>query len=416
MEKNRRSFQYLEPPFFLTNIEKVNTTNSSWSSSEGMRNPEESEKNPWRGEFFINLLTQKGKEVSEMFKVRFVSVLLVGCFVLGVTQAFGREDEAKLINEVKKEGKLVYWCSGLTADLAKVIEEGFKKRYGLQGFQVVYAPTRTTEAIAKLTQELRAKRVTVDMISGAMPQFHYELLKAGELMRYESPEYKYFSKTKGLDFEPGYWIPTNSYSFVMMWNPKHVKKNIVTYTDLLDPQFKGMICSGDPMKSESFLTYYIGLRKILNKDFMLKLAKQDIMWLTRAPDVTTKVVSGERPVAFMGSNLKAYVAAMEGADIKVCYPKEGVVLMSNPFPILNKAPHPNAARLFTDYLSSREAQTLMVEKSSYFTAREDVPIPPKVFEFTPSISKINVIPMDWKSITEKDIKEARREFLEIFGK
>ena len=351
-----------------------------------------------------------------MLKAKLISVLLLGSFFLGVTQVFGREDGAKLIEEAKKEGKLVYWCSGLTADLAKVIEEGFVKKYGLHGFQVVYAPTRTTEVIAKLTQELRAKRVTVDIISGAMPEYNYELLKAGELMKYDCPEYKYFYKIKGLDSEPGYWIPTNSYSFVMMWNPKHIKKNIVTYTDLLDPQFKGMICSGDPMKSESFLMYYIGLRKILSKDFMLRLAKQDIMWLTRAPDVTTKVVTGERPLAFMGSNLKAYVAATEGGEIKVCYPREGIVLLSNPFPILSKAPHPNAAKLFVDYLSSREAQILMVEKSSYFTARDDVPIPPKVFEFTPSLSKINVIPMDWKAITKEDVENGRREFWEIFGK
>jgi iron(III) transport system substrate-binding protein len=205
-------------------------------------------------------------------------------------------------------------------------------------------------------------------------------------------------------------------SFIPMWNPKSVKKDITKYTDLLDPQFKGMIVSGDPMKSESYLTYYMGLRKILDKEFMLKLAKQDIVWFTRSPDVTTKVVTGERPVSFMGNNRTAYVAAMEGAQIKVLFPKEGTVVLSNPFVILKKAPHPNAAKLLVDYVNSKEGQTLMVEKSGYFTAREDVPIPPKVAQFSPPFSKIDIIPMDWKSITEKDIKNARQEFLEIFGK
>ena len=345
-----------------------------------------------------------------------ISSLLAGFLLLGGTHAFGLEDQSKLIEGAKKEGKVVYWSSGLTPDLIKAIDEGFKKKYGLKDFQVVFSAARTTEQVAKVTQELRAKRLTVDIISGAMPEFFYDLLKVGEVMKYDSQEYKYFSKAKGLLSEPGYWAPTISMSFIPMWNPKLVKKDITKYTDLLDPQFKAMIVSGDPMKSESYLTYYMGLRKVLDKGFMQKLAKQDIVWFTRSPDVTTKVVTGERPVAFMGNNRTAYVAAMEGADIKVLFPKEGTLVLSNPFVILKKAPHPNAAKLLIDYVNSKEGQTLMVEKSGYFTGRDDVPVPPKVLPFSPPFSKINIIPMDWKSITEKNIEEARKEFLEIFGK
>ena len=127
-------------------------------------------------------------------------------------------------------------------------------------------------------------------------------------------------------------------------------------------------------------------------------------------------MTGESPVAFMGNNRTAYVAAMEGAEIKVVFPKEGAMILSNPFVILAKAPHPNAAKLLVDYVNSKEGQTLMVEKRAYFTSREDVPIPPKVLEFSPPLSKINIIPMDWKSITEKTIEDGRKEFLEIFGK
>jgi iron(III) transport system substrate-binding protein len=351
-----------------------------------------------------------------MLKAKIISLFLVGFFFFGASQTFGAEDQSKLIEGAKKEGRVVYWSSGLTPELIKAIDEGFKKKYGLHDFQVVFSAARTTEQIAKVTQELRANRLTVDIISGAMPEFFYDLLKVGEVMKYDSPEYKYFSKAKGLLSEPGYWAPTISMSFIPMWNPKYIKKDITKYADLLDPQFKGMIVSGDPMKSESYLTYYMGLRKVLDKDFMQKLAKQDIVWFTRSPDVTTKVVTGERPVSFMGNNRTAYVAAMEGAQIKVLFPKEGTVILSNPFVTLKKAPHPNAAKLLVDYVNSKEGQTLMVEKSGYFTAREDVPIPPKVAQFSPPFSKITIIPMDWKAITEKDIKEARKEFLEIFGK
>ena len=345
-----------------------------------------------------------------------IRLLWVGCLFLGICQAFGAEEQGKLIEGAKREGKVVYWATGMTPQLAKAFDEGFKKRYGLRDFEVVFAPTRTTEVIAKVSQELKIKRLSVDILSGTMPEFYYDLLRAGEVMKYDSPEYKHFPTIKGLDAEPGYWVGTNAVASVLMWNPKMIKKDLVTYTDLLDPAFRGLMVSGDPVKSEAALMAYMGWRKILNKDFFLKLAKQDIFFLMRYPDVTSRVVTGERPVTFLGNSRTAYVAAMEGGDIRVCYPKEGVVMLSNPFLILAKAPRPNAAKLFIDYVSSEEGQRLMAEMGGYFVTRKGVKISSQLRAFTPPISDINVIPMDWKSLTEQETEKARKEFLEIFGK
>lgn len=336
-------------------------------------------------------------------------------FLLGVSQAFGR-DEAKLIAGAKKEGKVVWWTSGFTSPLVKELTKRFKKKYGLpDSFEVVYAPTRTTEQMAKLTAEIRARRVSTDIICGMMPKFFYDLIKAGEITKYVSPEYKNLN-VKGLVHEPGYFYPSVSFAFIPMWNPDHIKKPIKTYADLLNPEFKGKICSGDPMKSQSYLNYYLALRKVLGKDYMRKLAKQNITWFTRSPDVTTRVVTGELPVAFMGNCRTAYIAAKDGAKIKVAFPKEGVSIMSNPFVIVKRGPHQNAAKLLTDFIMSKEAQKLCVEMAGYFTAREDVDISPTVREYSPAFSKLNIIDMDWKNITVADQKNGRKEFLEIFGK
>ncbi len=352
-----------------------------------------------------------------MSKKRVLSVLCMGLFLWVGTLAFGAEDRSKLIEGAKKEGKVVYWAAGLTPDLAKAIESGLKKKYGLPGsFEVLFVPSVTAETVSKATQEIKYGRVTVDIICGGMPEFFYDLKRAGELMRYDSPEYKFFPPVKGISSEPGYWVATNALSPVMMWNPKFVKKNITTYNDLLDPEFKGMICSADPKKSESYLGDYMGLRKVLSKEFMTKLAKQGpIIWLTRGPDVLNKVVTGERPVTFMGNNRNAYVASLEGANIKVCFPKEGITVRANNWPILAKAPHPNAAKLLIDYVHSEEGQRLMAEMSGYFIGRKGVPIPQKVREFTPPLTDINIIPVDWTTMTADDMKKGRKEFIEIFG-
>src|SRR4030042_4627748 len=194
-----------------------------------------------------------------MSRGKIISLFLVGLFLLEVSHAFGVEDRAKLIEGARKEGKVVYWATGMSPPLVKAIQEGFKKKYGLKEFEVIVFQRRTTEIISLVTQELRAGRLTVDIISGGIPVFYYELLRAGELMKYDSPEYQHFERIGGWG-EPGYWVMSGGYSPVMMWNPKRFKKGLEKYTDLLDPQLKGKICAGDAAKVDAALYGYLTLR------------------------------------------------------------------------------------------------------------------------------------------------------------
>jgi iron(III) transport system substrate-binding protein len=350
-----------------------------------------------------------------MLKARIMAILLVGFSLLGVTRAYGIEDQKKLIEGAKKEGKVIYWASGMSPRLVKAIQDGFKKKYGLKEFEVTVFQRRTTEIISLVTQELKVGRLTVDIVSGGIPVFYYELLKMGELMKYDSPEYQHFDRVGGWG-EPGYWAMTGGYSSVMMWNPNRFKKGLAKYNDLLDPQLKGMICAADATKVDAPLYAYLALRKSLSKDFFVKLAKQDVVFFTRVSEVPLKLVTGEFLAGFLGSNRAAYVAASEGGEVKVTYSKEGEALQANPLVILSKAPHPNASKLLIDYIHSFEGQKLMVDIDGYQTGRKDIPIPPKILEFSPRPSQINVIPVAWKSLTEQELNTAREEFREIFRK
>lgn len=351
-----------------------------------------------------------------MRKITAIVVLLIGFVLFGGDVARGDDEQRKVIEAAKKEGKVVFWTSGWSPTTASLIGEGFKKKYGLQGLQFIYAPTRTAEIIAKVSQELKAQRLTVDVINGGIPEFFYQLLKLGEVMRYDSPEYRYFPTIKGVFAEPPYWVASTAYCpTAMSWNPKYVKKAITTYTDLLDPQLKGKICSIDARKSDSGLTGYFGLRTILGRDFFVQLARQDLFWLSRTSDIANRVGTGERPVSFMGSNRSAYDTAIEGIECEISYPKEGVVILCMPFVPLAKAPHPHATRLLIDYLHSVEGQKI-ISDSGYFIGRKGVALSPKVAKYTPPLSDINVIPIDWKSIDPEKVEAARNEFIEIFGK
>jgi len=320
----------------------------------------------------------QGKEAEEMCKLIAISLWVIGFVLFQGDFAFSVDQESQSVQSAKKEGKVVLWTSGWTPTMAKQIGESFKKRYGLHDLQFTYAATRTAEIIAKVTQELKVNRLSVDIISGGIPEFYYELLRADEIMKYNSPEYRFFPMVEGTCAEPGYWVSSTAFSpTAIMWNPKYVKKDITSYNDLLDPQLKGMVCSLDARKSDSGLSGYFGLRKILEKEFFVQLARQDIFWLGRTPDIANRVATGERPVAFMGSNRSTFDVAMSGIEVKLIYPKEGVVVLSMPFVPLAKAPHPHATQLLIDYLHSAEGQKI-ISDGGYFIGRKGVPLSPRL--------------------------------------
>ena len=84
-----------------------------------------------------------------------------------------------------------------------------------------------------------------------------------------------------------------------------------------------------------------------------------------------KVAAGEYAGAAEMSDfhLKNLRDAAASVPLRGVWPKEGVPSEPWTTAILKRAPHPNAARLFLDFLLSREGQTLYVETMGWSSAR-----------------------------------------------
>jgi ABC-type Fe3+ transport system substrate-binding protein len=113
---------------------------------------------------------------------------------------------------------------------------------------------------------------------------------------------------------------------------------------------------------------------------------------------------------------RAYQSSREGVEVKVAYPTEGVVLLGDPWAILARAPHPNAAKLWIDFVFSKEGHSLYLQHEGLMSARDDMEVPPALARFSPSIRTVKSIPVDWKALGDADRNRAREEFREIFGR
>ena len=133
-----------------------------------------------------------------------------------------------------------------------------------------------------------------------------------------------------------------------------------TWTDLLDPKWKGKIALGHPGYSGSVGTWAVMLTNLYGWDYFEKLEENDPQIGRSLIDATTMLVAKERVV---GAVLDAATgkAIARGNPITMVYPDDGSLLLASPSGIPTSAPHPSAAKLFMEFLLSPEASKVAVE-------------------------------------------------------
>jgi ABC-type Fe3+ transport system substrate-binding protein len=82
--------------------------------------------------------------------------------------------------------------------------------------------------------------------------------------------------------------------------------------------------------------------------------------------------------------------------------------------ILKKAPHPNAAKLWVDFMLSDEGQTLVVRGEALISGRAgfNSPLP----DYAPPIESLKLIPVDWRGLSTDELKKIRAEWTGLFNR
>ncbi|MFE7430184.1 ABC transporter substrate-binding protein [Streptomyces sp. NPDC057545] len=151
-----------------------------------------------------------------------------------------------------------------------------------------------------------------------------------------------------------------------------VKKCPKTFSELLDPQYKGQIAlTGNPTKSSSaFGAVYASALADKGSfddiepglDFFARLKKAGNFNPVESSPAT--IQKGETPISITWDYLNAGYAddlRPKGVDWKVSVPSDGVYAEYYSQAIVKWAPHPAAARLWQEFLYSPEGQNLWLK-------------------------------------------------------
>jgi iron(III) transport system substrate-binding protein len=295
----------------------------------------------------------------------------------------------KIVAAAKKEGKVVVLGPPGAAD-RRVLTEGFQRSF--PGIDVEYTGASGFQIVPRLTGERKAGQYLADVHVGNPGSILASMLSAGMLDPIKPalllPEVTDPSKWWEGDLE--FSDQAGKYNLVfstdvrthVVINPKLVKREeLNSYWDLLQPKWSGGIVMKDPTVrgpgQGTVLFWYI--HPALGKSFIQRFFTEQKVNISNNDRQLLEWVAREQyPVAIGHSTNLATEFTRKGLSIEELRSeqfKEGSNLNAGfgSVVLINRAPHPNAAKVYLNWLLSKDGQTEWSRGSGYPSRRLDVP-------------------------------------------
>ena len=327
----------------------------------------------------------------------FLSLALFGSVAQVVIAA-----DPKIIEAAKKEGALGWWSTIAQDQSQKIIDE-FMKLYPF--IKASYWRSGSVGLHNKILIEARAGLSSWDVVSQTTPEFIFDLKQKKLIAPYNSPERRLFSTD--LKYRDGYWTGTYALPTGLGFNTQQVKKEDVprTYKDLLDAKWRGGKISVDDENYELLVGLIDAWGKKTAVEYLKALATQSPVIGRGATQRTQLLAVGEFPLAISYTHTvewsKSQGSAVDWVNL------EPVIIKFDGIMLGAKAAHPNAAKLFIDFVLSQTGQELL-QSFSRVTLRNGVePNPPRLIK---GFKRVVLHPEK-----SKDAQESLKLYREIFA-
>lgn len=328
----------------------------------------------------------------------------------------------KVLEAGRKEKKVVIYGGEVTGEMRYQLSSAFSNKYGI----VAEIETgRSTGLTERVVAERKAGLYLPDLVTGGLGSSLHFTYKPGGMVEPveqflilpEVKDLKYWWSGFRFNDKERTALAFGAYvTHGVAVNTELVKEGeLKSYFDLLAPKWKGKILLSDPTLP-GIANRWIGFAiKILGTDYLKELVRQEPTILRDQRLHVDWLARGKFPIAITPQPAAFAEFQKAGAPVKTIVMAEGAQLTAGAGCIvyMNRAPHPNAAKIFLNWFLTKEAQTIWSQLSGIQSGRLDAPT-----DFLPpaSIRKEGVKYLDQN--TEEYIlqePEFTRIAKEIFG-
>jgi iron(III) transport system substrate-binding protein len=302
------------------------------------------------------------------------ALLIILCVPVLAPAQNQTKDRAKLIEDAKKEGKVLVYVSSNASD-ARALKSAFEKKYPF--VEMEFYSSGKDALLARYLLEARTGTYLADVYqSSVFPIMN--LVEKGLLAKYFSPEREGY--IEALRDKDGYWNATYLNAVTMAYNSRLLKPDEVpaSYQELLAPKWKGRM--GFVL---SHTEWYFAMLQWMGEDkgrqYMEALSKQNVHARIGSSLMNQLMMAGEFPLLISQYPTGVEEIKKTGAPID-WVPLDPWFVYPIGIAVTAKNSHPAAARLYVDFILSEEGQTAMRQLSRIPARKDILPSPPRLMQ------------------------------------
>ncbi len=316
------------------------------------------------------------------------------------------KDVSKLYAAAKSEGSVTWWTAHYEQSAAEQMAAAFKAKY--PGIEVNLLRQTAQVINTRLNQDLKAGSTDCEVFCSTDEGHYPPLIKGGYLAKYAPPDLDLLPK-QFQNLNPDHYYHLGAIGFVVInYRTDKVTTPPGTWTEFATTAWKGKTTTGHPGFSGYVGQWVTAMIRTYGDKWLNDLKNTDPKINRSVNDTVTDIKSGERQVGAGPDNF-SLASKAQGVPIDIHFPDDGAVLVPGPVAILEGAKHPNAARLFTNFMYSKEYSQALVKTSNY-PLREDVDPPAGVNK----LDKIKVVRNTVDQLT-RDLPDAITKWRSVMG-
>ena len=280
----------------------------------------------------------------------------------------GPDRARKVIAAAQKEGSFTLYTSFAEKDLPTLTVQ-FEKRYGVK---VRVWRANSEKVVQRTLAEAAARRYEVDAVHSSALEM--EALHREKILQAVAPP-RSTDLIEGALRPHREWIATYLSIWVQAYNTRLIANADLprTFQDLLDPKWKGRL-GIEANIPEWYATVALQMGEEKGVAFFRELVSRNGISVRSGHSLLNNMVAaGEVPLALTMYQFLAEAAKRKGAEVDWFVMEPAVARMSG-VGIARRAPHPNAALLFYDWMLSAEAQKVLLSLD-YVPTNAQVPSP-----------------------------------------
>jgi iron(III) transport system substrate-binding protein len=265
-----------------------------------------------------------------------------------------------VIAKARQEGKVAVYTS-TDLDQAKGLMDAFRAAY--PGIQIDWQDLGTNGTYNRVISEAAARQVGADVVWSSAMDLQLTLVDKSYAESYASPEAgklpdwaKYKNAAYATSIEPAAIVYNKT--LLPAADVPQTRTDLIRILNERKDSLKGKVGTFDPEKSGTgFLWFTNDVRNRPDTwDLIKALGGVQGKLYSGSGQLREKVVSGEHVLLFNVIGSYALEWAKANPNLGVVFQKDYTAAFSRVAIITKNAPHPNAARLFLDFMLSEKGQ------------------------------------------------------------